>query len=64
MKVVDLGWAVARITYNQNFKEICIMSPYETNETAYMPPTCVMVHGEFAFKQLIEALTSAVQDGA
>ncbi len=33
MKVIDLGWAVARITYNQNFKEICIMSPYGENES-------------------------------
>ncbi len=64
MKVVDLGWSVARITYNNNFKEICIMSPYGENETVYVPPSCVMVQGEFAFKQLIAALTSAVQDGA
>jgi hypothetical protein len=64
MKVIDLGWAVARITYNNNFKEICIMVPNGENESVYIPPTCVMVHGDFAFKQLIEALTSAVQDGA
>lgn len=54
MKLIDLGWCIARLNDNKNF--LTIVSPAEGQENFFVPAASVNIIGESEIKKLRDAL--------
>ena len=55
MKIIDLGWCIARLEKHK----LTIMSPADSSEGFYQPAESIVVFGEEPLKALRDALNEA-----
>lgn len=56
MKVIDLGWCMARLEIKKHSAKLIIVSPSATEDNAYSPAETVVIYGEVNVLALRDAL--------